>query len=340
MKRILVILIIYFAGSYLAFGQHCYGENLIPNPSLDSFSICPDNYWQIDRAVPWTQPLWQSASSVLNQCMFDGSPTQIDTMNWRHFNWRSRGISYLIVWDETNWRTYIEVPLKKQLAAGQCYYGEFYTLSFRVSYKVIDAIGIYFSDTLVKLLNYTVVGGDTLNWITPIYVTPQISNPQGHILKDTANWEKVSGTFIAIGTETAMIVGNFTLSDQINWEILNNWPNYSSWYFFDDFVLCKCEDTIPPEKPESMVYIPNIFSPNGDGQNDVFRVRGENIETLQLTAYNRWGNKVFEGSEPQAAWDGTYNGKPCADGVYYYMAAIGFVGGKQEMRKGNVTVVR
>jgi len=340
MKRVLAILIIYFAGSYLAFGQHCYGENLIPNPSLDSFSICPDNLWQIDRAVPWTQPLWLSASSVYNQCMFDGNPTQMDTAWLKTVHWRSQGMAYNIIWAEDNWRTYIEVPLKKQLEAGQCYYGEFWVLTHKVSYKVIDAIGIYFSDTLVKLHNDTVIGGDTIFWIMPIYVTPQISNPQGHILKDTANWEKVSGTFIAQGTETAMIVGNFKYNSEIQWEILINYPAQSSRYFFDDFVLCKCEDTIPPEKPESMVYIPNIFSPNGDGQNDVFRVRGENIETLQLTAYNRWGNKVFEGSEPQAAWDGTYNGKPCADGVYYYMAAIGFVGGKQEMRKGNVTVVR
>jgi len=340
MKRILVILIIYFAGSYLAFGQHCYGENLIPNPSLDSFSICPDNVWQIDRAVPWTQPLWQSASTVFNTCMFDGGPTQMDTTNLRKVHWRSSGLAFNIIWAEDNWRTYIEVPLKKQLEAGQCYYGEFYVLPTNFSYKVIDAIGIYFSDTLVKLLNYTVVGGDTLNWITPIYVTPQISNPMGHILKDTANWEKVSGTFIATGTETAMIVGNFTLSDQINWEILNNWPNYSSWYFFDDFVLCKCEDTIPPEKPESMVYIPNIFSPNGDGQNDLFRVRGENLETLHLTVYNRWGNKVFDSQNPNEGWDGNYKGKPCSPDVYVYHATIIFEDGTETSRKGNVTLVR
>jgi len=293
MKRVLLILIIYFAGSYLAFGQHCYGENLIPNPSLDSFSICPDNVWQIDRAVPWTQPLWQSASTVFNTCMFDGGPTQMDTTNLRKVHWRSSGLAFNIIWAEDNWRTYIEVPLKNQLEAGQCYYGEFYVLPTNFSYKVIDAIGIYFSDTLVKLLNYTVVGGDTLNWITPIYVTPQISNPMGHILKDTANWEKVSGTFIATGTETAMIVGNFTLSDQINWEILNNWPNYSSWYFFDDFVLCKCEDTIPPDtikpiEPQLEVY------PNPANNNLFILFNGHShLQSIDLEIYNILGELVM-----------------------------------------------
>jgi len=272
--------------------------------------------------------------------MFDDITTQMDTTYWRHFNWRSQGMAWNIMWADDNWRVYIETPLKHQLEAGQCYYGEFYVLPSSFSYKVIDALGMYFSDTLVKVLNYTVVGGDTLNWIVPIYAQPQISNPVGRIIKDTANWTKVSGTFVANGTETAMIVGNFIPSNEINWEILNNYPLQSSRYFFDDFVLCKCEDTIPPQEPEAVVYIPNIFSPNGDGQNDVFRVRGENIETLHIAVYNRWGNMVFEGSEPQATWDGTYKGKPCADGVYYYMVEIGFTGGKQEMRKGSVTLVR
>jgi len=225
--------------------------------------------------------------------MFDGGPTQMDTTNLRKVHWRSSGLAFNIIWAEDNWRTYIEVPLKNQLEAGQCYYGEFYVLPTNFSYKVIDAIGIYFSDTLVKLLNYTVVGGDTLNWITPIYVTPQISNPMGHILKDTANWEKVSGTFIATGTETAMIVGNFTLSDQINWEILNNWPNYSSWYFFDDFVLCKCEDTIPPDtikpiEPQLEVY------PNPANNNLFILFNGHShLQSIDLEIYNILGELVM-----------------------------------------------
>ncbi len=297
MKRVLAILIIYFAGSYLAFGQHCYGENLIPNPSLDSFSICPDNYWQIDRAVPWTQPLWHSASSVINQCMFDGNPTQMDTVGGRKLHWRSLGMTYNILWDETNWRVYVETQLKHQLVAGQCYYGEFFVLTEFATYKVIDAIGIYFSDTLIKIKYDTIIGGDTIGFIKPIYANPQITNPQGNILKDTAHWEKVSGTFVAQGTETAMIVGNFKYNSEIQWEILNNSPMQSSRYFFDDFVLCKCEDTIPPDtikpiEPKLEVY-PNPANENlfilYDGYDqaqavdlEIFNVLGELVMNKQI----------------------------------------------------------
>ena len=86
--------------------------------------------------------------------------------------------------------------------------------------------------------------------------------------------------------------------------------------------------------------IPNIFTPNGDGFNEMFMVKGQNIEKLKLIIYNRWGSKVFEGNDPQAAWDGKYNKQPCAEGVYYYVADVTFIGGKTESRKGSVTLMR
>jgi gliding motility-associated-like protein len=320
-----------------SYGQKCYGENLIPNAGLDTITTCPWNMWQIEYAYPWTQPLTISGSTALHQCMFADPNTQHDTAYWNAFkHWRSLGMAYLIVWDKTNWRVYIETKLKHPLEAGKCYYAEFYALTHNVSYKVIDALGIYFSDTLVKTHHDTIIGGDTISFIVPIYTTPQIYNP-GVIIKDTANWTKISGTFTATGTETAMIVGNFIPNDQIQWEILNDWDLQSSRYFFDDFLVCACEDTIPPE---GKVYIPNIFSPNGDGNNDLFLVRGEQVSQVDLKIFNRWGNLVFETQELLSGWDGRCNGKECPEGVYFYSASITYVSGKIEAKKGNVTLVK
>ena len=66
--------------------------------------------------------------------------------------------------------------------------------------------------------------------------------------------------------------------------------------------------------------LPNAFTPNGDGQNDVFKPFSLRfIETIQFEAYNRWGQIVFTSSDPQINWDGRNNaGKPLSDGVYYY----------------------
>ena len=337
MKKLVFVIFILHALTYQSFGQHCYGVNLVPNPSLDTVTTCPWNVCQIETAAPWASDLTISASTALHQCMFDDPDTHHDTTYWKNFkHWRSLGMAYLIVWADDNGRLYIEVPLKKKLETGKCYYAEFYVLTHNVSYKVIDALGIYFSDTLVKTGHDTIMGGDTLSFIEPIYVTPQIYQP-GKIVKDTVNWTKVSGTFTAAGTETAMIVGNFIPNDQIQWEILNNSPMQCSRYFFDDFLVCACEDTV---MPQGNCFIPNVFSPNGDGINDVFTIRGERIEQVSIKVYNRWGNLVFEGRDASPAWDGRWQGQESPVGVYYYTAEIIYQNGAAEQKHGNVTIVR
>ncbi len=88
------------------------------------------------------------------------------------------------------------------------------------------------------------------------------------------------------------------------------------------------------------VFFPNVFSPNGDGLNDVLKVESEVADEVFFVIYNRWGEKVFEGNSVDAAWDGTHNGKPVSSDVYgYYMRAV-CVNGEVYEEKGNVTVLR
>jgi len=89
-----------------------------------------------------------------------------------------------------------------------------------------------------------------------------------------------------------------------------------------------------------VVFIPNIFSPNGDGENDMFFIRGERIERTEMQVYNRWGNQVFESKDLTTGWDGKNKGMDCAAGVYFYRALIRFTDGREEERRGNVTLVR
>jgi gliding motility-associated-like protein len=71
--------------------------------------------------------------------------------------------------------------------------------------------------------------------------------------------------------------------------------------------------------------LPNIFTPNADGRNDFFRPFPYRfIESINLQVFNRWGNVVFETSDPEIMWNGKYmNGeKACSDGVYYYVCLV------------------
>lgn len=89
--------------------------------------------------------------------------------------------------------------------------------------------------------------------------------------------------------------------------------------------------------------IPNAFSPNSDGINNIFRVAGFNIESYQLSVWNRWGQKIYDSgptTDISIGWDGRFNNKDSELGVYVYMANVRYTDGAEENLKGNVTLIR
>ena len=91
---------------------------------------------------------------------------------------------------------------------------------------------------------------------------------------------------------------------------------------------------------EPYVFVPNAFSPNGDGKNDILYVRGEVIREVSFKVYDRWGEKVFETNDLTRGWDGTFRGQPCEPGVYDYHLQVTCLGMKRYFKKGNVTLLR
>lgn len=95
------------------------------------------------------------------------------------------------------------------------------------------------------------------------------------------------------------------------------------------------------------VFIPNIFSPNDDGRNDVFTLfTGSGVRQIRhLSVFTRWGELVFrkENFSPNdlsAGWDGTHGGKPLNPGLYVWRAEVEFQDGDEELLYGDVTLVR
>lgn len=70
---------------------------------------------------------------------------------------------------------------------------------------------------------------------------------------------------------------------------------------------------------ESYLAVPNVFTPNGDGRNDEFRVAYRSLREFHCWVYNRWGKLVYEWTDPAKGWDGTINGRPAAEGAYFYV---------------------
>lgn len=100
-------------------------------------------------------------------------------------------------------------------------------------------------------------------------------------------------------------------------------------------------------KKDRPVYIPNAFSPNGDGQNNVFMIfAGRSVTKVKsFLVFNRWGESVyeyydFEPNNPLYGWNGNHRGKPMDPAVFVYFAEIEFIDGRVEMYEGDVTLVR
>ncbi len=93
--------------------------------------------------------------------------------------------------------------------------------------------------------------------------------------------------------------------------------------------------------PVEKLYIPNAFSPNQDGTNDVFQVQGEEVSSLQLAIFNRWGQRVGQLNSPTDVWSGDNSqGEPLPPGVYPYQAYIQYESGYISRRGGTITLIR
>jgi gliding motility-associated-like protein len=93
----------------------------------------------------------------------------------------------------------------------------------------------------------------------------------------------------------------------------------------------------------SKLEVPNIFTPNGDKVNDVFRLIGSSLNEITATIYDRWGNKVYDVTSETGniGWDGkNLQGKDCPDGTYFYIIKAKGDDGKEFEQKGNVTLLR
>lgn len=91
---------------------------------------------------------------------------------------------------------------------------------------------------------------------------------------------------------------------------------------------------------EAVIVIPNVFSPNGDGNNDLFLIDYSGVKSAELTIFNRWGNALVTWGNMSAGWDGrTANGNIVVDGTYYYVLVAKDFGDKTIELKGFIQVL-
>ncbi|HEX7845111.1 MAG TPA: gliding motility-associated C-terminal domain-containing protein [Chitinophagaceae bacterium] len=105
---------------------------------------------------------------------------------------------------------------------------------------------------------------------------------------------------------------------------------------------CRSTDDVVVNIVPNCADVKNAFTPNGDGMNDRWIVSSSTAcyTKLSVAVYNRYGNEVYKNDNYQNNWDGTYNGKPVADGTYYYVVSFKLINGRTATLKGDVTILR
>lgn len=95
-------------------------------------------------------------------------------------------------------------------------------------------------------------------------------------------------------------------------------------------------------KTEYNTYFPNAFSPNNDGNNDVFRALGDidKVKNFKLFIYDRWNNKIFETYDVLSGWDGSYEKGVSPLDVFIYYSEVEFHSGHKKELKGSITIVQ
>ena len=108
-----------------------------------------------------------------------------------------------------------------------------------------------------------------------------------------------------------------------------------------DSSLCETEYvlTVPSNKTDFTLYIPNTFTPNNDKVNDIWLIKGTCLDKMNCLIYNRWGEKIRELRDINEGWDGTYKGVSVPDGVYIYLIEVSTKEGTIN-KAGHITVFR
>ncbi len=257
-------------------------QNLVPNGSFELYTNCPTTaYGEINKLLNWYD---MTISADYYNCSAE-MPN-----NLFGFQYPNSGNGYIGF--AHNERP--AVRLLQTLEQGKSYEVEMY---------VSPASGTNFVSEIAILLSEDSLCQFSTRYDSHIY-------SHGLPINDSSVWTHVTFSFVATGCEKFLAL-----------DIPNGGQAY---YYFDDISL-QCNDVSGCNPPLCILtyteIIPNVFSPNGNGINDDFRIKilNSEIADFNCTIYNRWGSMVKEIYYPNNSWNGKDDkGDDVPEGVYYY----------------------
>lgn len=169
--------------------------------------------------------------------------------------------------------------------------------------------------------------------IVGFYPKPQHFLPQDSFLCNNNTGEQI---FVKINGFLSYLWGNGSTQNSLS---IQDTGNY--YLTVENNFHCFGTDTFHVKQACPLeIYFPNAFTPNRDGNNDIFSVIGQGIDFLELHIFDAWGRLIVTLHSPQEVWDGTHQGKDAPEGVYTFKVEAASILGQKLKRGGTITLIR
>ncbi len=291
-------------------------QNLVPNGSFEEYYNCPswtDGYFLYTACKYWTTPT-EASPDYCNACSTDYDPFMQRLRysvpeNFFGYQPAHSGDAYSAIACQQNsdgtqqYIEYIQVELTEQLQEGKLYEVSFFVHNPKYKF-CFNSVGALFTSSELNL-----------NTTELIQMSPQVTSNPDVFFRDTTAWYEVKEYIRATGDEKFLTIGLFKKFPELKVIHVEGWvPVFTTMWGF----LYIDDVSVKEKAPE----LANIFTPNGDGLNDLYKVDLKLIGASKAVILNRWGNIIVE-TDSLLNWDGTFEGKNCPDGVYFIKLEFG-----------------
>lgn len=279
-------------------------QNLVPNPSFELVSTCNVSTLQqgLNAVSDWTTYDYNDNSPDIYNTCFNPPFNPPNTLAGNSMPYLGNTMAGVAQYPSTDLTEVISVQLNQNLIKDSAYCVSFYAKN--AFYQDVS----YWSDNLGTLFSSGIVDHNSIRNQTAQIIP-------SHTLTEN-EWIEVSGYFIASGGEDYLNIGFFTENPSFYHPLPA--PDDFIYYFLDNVSVIQCnKDSLLNVTFE----LPNVFTPNGDGDNDLYSIKQQNIKTLEVLVLNRWGDLVMQYDGKTTQWNGKdAKGEEVSDGVYFVKA--------------------
>lgn len=302
----------------------------LQNESFEEYSSLPTNTGQFSRAIGWSNAASTYATPDYYHYLANESAdipqTPMGIVNAPDGN---AVMGFCATGESgTNFREYISTQFTEPLEVGKTY-----TFAFRISNGAKTEVATSGLGTS-KLGAHFSVDPIVQSGTDPVHLIPTF---RIDTVVYTASWHHIIYTFTPTQPFNYLTMGVFFDDEDITIEEKEGPNALFAYYFVDDFYLRLVPENYDPTHPSpgkndgtnvsnnpvlteapAPFFVPNSFTPNGDGKNDVFKPVPGTTSDWQLNIYSHWGEKLFSTDDESIGWDGIFNGVNAANGCYVW----------------------